>query len=62
MFELKKDEKVLILCDDFGREIAEAMPFALQWTFALVRSRAFVADEINLAYVPFLDMVIEIYI
>jgi hypothetical protein len=33
------------------------IPFALQWAFALVRSRAFAAGNDLFAFVPFLDMV-----
>ena len=33
------------------------IPYALQWAFALVRSRAFTAGPDLFAFVPFLDMV-----
>jgi len=42
--------------DQLGPDVASKMPFALQWTFGLVRSRAFLAETNKMAYVPFLDM------
>ncbi|CAN0524315.1 unnamed protein product, partial [Ectocarpus sp. 8 AP-2014] len=34
----------------------DAVPMALLWAFAMVRSRAFAADGDRFAFVPFLDM------
>eukprot|EP00611_Tribonema_gayanum_P022634 TRINITY_DN4587_c0_g1_i1.p1 TRINITY_DN4587_c0_g1~~TRINITY_DN4587_c0_g1_i1.p1 ORF type:complete len:288 (-),score=101.68 TRINITY_DN4587_c0_g1_i1:82-945(-) len=39
-----------------GPGVLQSLPFALQWAFALVRSRAFSAGNDQFAFVPFLDM------
>jgi hypothetical protein len=45
-------------CDTDGSGSSSSdIPFALQWAFALVRSRAFAAGNDLFAFVPFLDMV-----
>jgi hypothetical protein len=43
--------------DDDSSGSSSDIPFALQWAFALVRSRAFAAGNDLFAFVPFLDMV-----
>lgn len=40
--------------EDAADEETDAAPMALLWAFAMVRSRAFVADDDRFAFVPFL--------